>query len=327
MSWGVDAIVDACTRLIAMGGCLCSKEAVTIDGTLYSIRDTIGEGGFSTISLAENTKTRKKFALKRITCHSTEDQIQANKEVEYHKKLDHPNILKLVGSAVIGRADISHNTTSEVLLLLPFYQRGTLHDELSRRQARKDSMSESLVLNLFQHICDAVYYLHTLQPEPLAHRDIKPHNILLDDDYTPILMDLGSMSPARVKVTNHSEAQHLQDTAAERCSMPYRAPELFSVNSRCNIDERTDVWSLGCLLYALCYFHSPYDAVYERGDSVALAVQSGSKNVRFPANSSYSQGIRDMVTSMLSVDYNERPFVNDITQKIKAIEEKNEEKL
>jgi len=47
---------------------------------------------------------------------------------------------------------------------------------------------------------------------------------------------------ARVKVCGSSEAQHLQDLASERCSMPYRAPELFNVESYCMIDERTDIW-------------------------------------------------------------------------------------
>lgn len=47
---------------------------------------------------------------------------------------------------------------------------------------------------------------------------------------------------ARVKVCGSSEAQHLQDLASERCSMPYRAPELFNVESYCMVDERTDIW-------------------------------------------------------------------------------------
>jgi hypothetical protein len=47
---------------------------------------------------------------------------------------------------------------------------------------------------------------------------------------------------ARVKVCGSSEAQQLQDFASERCSMSYRAPELFNVESYCMIDERTDIW-------------------------------------------------------------------------------------
>lgn len=47
---------------------------------------------------------------------------------------------------------------------------------------------------------------------------------------------------ARVKICGSSEAQRLQDLASERCSMPYRAPELFNVESYCMVDERTDIW-------------------------------------------------------------------------------------
>lgn len=53
---------------------------------------------------------------------------------------------------------------------------------------------------------------------------------------------LGSVAPACVKVCGSTEAQRLQDLASERCSMPYRAPELFNVESYCMIDQRTDVW-------------------------------------------------------------------------------------
>lgn len=52
----------------------------------------------------------------------------------------------------------------------------------------------------------------------------------------------GSVTNARVKVCGTQDAQSLQDIAAERCSMPYRAPELFNVESYCMVDERTDIW-------------------------------------------------------------------------------------
>ena len=77
--------------------------------------------GFSSISLIEDTRTKRKYALKKITCHSTEDQIQAKKEIEYHKKFNHPHILPLIGSEIKGQADIVHNITSEAYLVLPYY--------------------------------------------------------------------------------------------------------------------------------------------------------------------------------------------------------------
>ncbi|GAA6023214.1 hypothetical protein JCM8202_001031, partial [Rhodotorula sphaerocarpa] len=64
--------------------------------------------------------------------------------------------------------------------------------------------------------------------EPWAHRDIKPANIMLaDDNTTPILMDFGSALPARIPVPDRRVALLQQDLAAEHCSMPFRAPELF----------------------------------------------------------------------------------------------------
>lgn len=103
----------------------------------------------------------------------------------------------------------------------------------------------------------------------------------------PILVDLGSTTTARQQINGQQEARRLQDWAEERCTAVYRAPELFVVQNYCLIDERTDIWSLGCVLYALCFFKCPFDAAYEKGDSVALAVLSG--NLVFPERSPFSE--------------------------------------
>jgi serine/threonine kinase 16 len=65
--------------------------------------------------------------------------------------------------------------------------------------------------------------------------------------------------------------------------MTYRAPELFSCNTGTVLDESIDIWSLGCLLYAICFFKSPFDETYIRGDSIPLAALNG--KVTFPTNS------------------------------------------
>lgn len=65
----------------------------------------------------------------------------------------------------------------------------------------------------------------------------------------PIIVDLGSATEARVQICGQRDARKLQDLAEERCSIVYRAPELFSVESYCMIDERTDIWVSLTLLF------------------------------------------------------------------------------
>ncbi|XP_076627282.1 serine/threonine-protein kinase 16 [Colletes latitarsis] len=300
--------------LILKMGCICSKETITINSRNYTVREHLGEGGFSTVLLAEDAITHKKYAIKKIICHGLEDQRLAAKEIEYHNLVKHPNVIECIDSTYKGMADPVINATSEALIVLPYYHKGTLANELERRARNNDYMSALDILNIFLQICEGVKAFHEAKPDPLAHRDLKTANIVLGDGSTPIIMDLGSVAPARVKVCGSQAAQTLQDLAAERCSMPYRAPELFNVESYCMVDERTDIWSLGCILYALCYFKSPFDAVYERGDSVALAVMSA--NITFPEDAPYNEDMQHLILSMLKVNPMERPYIYSVIENV-----------
>ena len=296
--------------------CLCIKPHIEVEGVSYKLIRHLTEGGFSSIDLVENTRTGKVFVVKRITCHSIEDQNIARNEIDINRKFKHPNIISLIGATITGTADIVHDITSEVVLVFPYYKCGSLHDELERRKLAESPLSQPTLLNMFQCVCLAVQQLHHSQP-PIAHRDLKPHNVLLDSDLKPVLMDFGSCAPARVSISSLREAQYLQDTAAERTSMCYRPPELFQVSSSCQIDERTDIWALGCLLYAMMFYSSPYDLIYERGDSVALAVQSG--NISFPPGSLYSPDLMQLVTEMTNVDINFRINIDSVLEKVEAM--------
>ena len=165
-------------------------------------------------------------------------------EISYYKKLKHPNIIELVDSTFKGSADIVVNATSEAYLVLPYYRRGTLHDYLTLRSFNRNYLDVKEIIRLLMEICQAVKYLHDFTPEAIAHRDLKVGNVCLTEDMTPVLMDMGSCATAKVQVCGAQDAQKLQDLAAERCSMTYRAPELFHVESYCVIDQRTDNWVL-----------------------------------------------------------------------------------
>lgn len=281
--------------------------------------------GFSLIDLAENTITKKKYALKRITCHSIEDEIIAKREIEITGLVKHENLIHIIDSVINGSADIVINTTSEVLMVLPYFKNGSLLDHLNLRSRNGDYMQETQVLQIFIGVCEGLKALHEAKPEPIAHRDLKTANICLSDSMEPIIVDLGSATNARVQICGQQDAQKLQDLAEERCSIVYRAPELFSVQSYCMIDERTDIWSLGCVLYSLCFWKSPFDVIYEKGDSVALAVLSG--NIIISENSPYSQDIHDLIHYMCRLDPMTRPYIYSVIERAQDIMTKLESRV
>ena len=81
-----------------------------------------------------------------------------------------------------------------------------------------------------QIIVDAGRALQQMHESGVAHRDMKPHNIMIADDNSAVLMDLGSATAARVEVRSRQEALNLEDLAASKTSAPYRPPELTQVS-------------------------------------------------------------------------------------------------
>jgi serine/threonine kinase 16 len=126
--------------------------------------------------------------------------------------------------------------------------------------------------------------------------------------FLPLLMDFGSAGPARLTPSSSKEANRLQDWFAQTCSILYRAPEMLSVQSGDSIDERTDCWSLGGLLYWLVYGVSPFDAVFASGNSVHLAALSADTVVQYPSSTPLaSAAVISLIRSLLSPDASARP--------------------
>ncbi|KAF2155116.1 kinase-like protein, partial [Myriangium duriaei CBS 260.36] len=160
-----------------------------------------------------------------------------------------------------------------------------------------------------------------------AHRDIKPGNIMISDDgLTPILMDLGSLSPSPTPITSRSQALAVQDTAAEHSTMPYRAPELFDVKTGTTIDTKVDIWSLGCTLYACLVGKSPFEARSdETGGSLSLCVLGG--DWRFPdeggessAKSRGKQAVTQTADATKSGEATISPAVKDVVRRCLRVE-------
>jgi serine/threonine kinase 16 len=141
--------------------------------------------------------------------------------------------------------------------------------------------------------------------------------LIADDGETPVLMDFGSACPARIHIDSRQEALSQQDLAAEQCTMPYRAPELFDVKTGTTLDEKVDIWSLGCTLYAMAYGQSPFEVNLDQGGSVALAVLNN--QYKFPSDVEYSQQVKDAIQWMLTADPTQRPNIHQVLKRLDEI--------
>jgi serine/threonine kinase 16 len=132
-------------------------------------------------------------------------------------------------------------------------------------------VSDRLV-RLVHGICEGLKYIHNSK---LAHRDLKTQNVLVSDNgQQAILTDFGSMTDLNIEIRTSRIAQEIEEWAAQNCSMFYKAPELFAPKIGSVINGKADIWSLGCLIFALMFNKGPFDYVAERGDSIALAVSN-----------------------------------------------------
>lgn len=156
---------------------------------------------------------------------------------------------------------------------------------------------------------------------PYAHRDIKPGNIMLsqasgqegEPTLHPTLMDFGSACKARVHIKTRRQAVAEQDVAAERSTMPYRAPELFDIKTDTTLTEAVDIWSLGCTLYCMMYSYSPFETptMMEQGGNVAMAVLQN--NWKFPAGDNvYGQASKTIIERCLVTKAEDRADIEEL---------------
>ncbi|KAL2935480.1 Serine/threonine-protein kinase 16 [Bienertia sinuspersici] len=311
---------------------------VWINENRFKIIRQLGEGGFAYVFLVKevitdasaatgNLSNKLKdpsfisddgtYAMKKVLIQNSDQLELVREEIRVSSLFTHPNLLPLLDHAIIKvKATQEQSWKHEAYLLFPVHLDGTLLDNSTAMKANKEFFSTLDVLQIFRQLCAGLKHMHQFEP-PYAHNDVKPGNVLISHrkGQAPraILMDFGSARPARKQIQSRAEALQLQEWAAEHCSAPFRAPELWDCPSQYNIDERTDIWSLGCTLYAIMYGVSPFEyALGEAGGSLQLAVVN--VQIKWPAGPKppYPDTLHQFVTWMLQPQAAVRPRIDDI---------------
>lgn len=212
----------------------------------YAISRQIGRGGMATVYEAKQERTGRIVALKLIHRWGSTDRARFRvfrREVDMLARLKHPSIATLYDAGITD--DGQHYFAMELAGGL------TLAQYMARRRADLSQAELCERLELFCKICRAMNYAHQ---RGVIHRDLKPSNIFVDPDGQPKILDFGlarllENDPA--VTASYSEGDRIVGT------LQYMSPEQAS-GDPADLDIRSDVYSLGIILYEMLTGERPY---------------------------------------------------------------------
>ena len=212
----------------------------------YRIISKLGAGGMGEVYLAEDTKLVRQVAIKVLRSESVGDQ-QANKrlirEAQSAAKLDHPNICAI---HEVGEAD------GRSFIVMQYVEGETLANRIQRA-----ALELKASLDTATQIADALAEAHA---RGIIHRDIKPQNIMITSRGQAKVMDFGLAKLVRDRSIAESEAPTeslLTEPGALVGTVPYMSPEQVRGET---VDARSDIFSLGAVLYEMVSGRRPFAA-------------------------------------------------------------------
>lgn len=275
------------------------------------IKRVIAEGGFAFVYEAQDMSSGKDYALKRLLSNEEEKNKEIIQEVCFMKKLSgHPNMVQFCSAASISKEE--SDTGQAEFLILTELCKGQLVDFIKRVEQRAP-LSCDTVLKVFYQTCRAVQHMHKQKP-PVIHRDLKIENLLISNQGTIKLCDFGSATTVSHYPDYSWSAQKrsmVEDEITRNTTPAYRTPEMIDLYSNFPINEKQDIWALGCILYLLCFKQHPFE------DGAKLQIVNGKYSI--PQNDVKYTVYHELICSMLKVNPEERLSITELVNHLQEI--------
>ena len=225
----------------------------------YRIIEKIGAGGMGEVYLAEDTKLDRKVALKFLPSHLCQDddcRARFKREAQAVAKLNHPNIIHVYEVSEFQRR--------------PFFAMELVEGQSLRDLAKGKELGLDRIIELTIQICDGLGAAHD---KKVVHRDIKPSNIVIDAYGRPKILDFG--------LAAIQGGEQLTKTGSTLGTIRYMSPE--QVQGR-GVDHRSDLFSLGVVLYELIAGRTPFEKENEAATLKAITQDNPEPLARYKAD-------------------------------------------
>ena len=250
----------------------------------YKVVQRLGDGAYGTVYLAVNLMTKAKVAMKKINKvkENEIDDMEIKNEIDILKKLDHPNIVKIIEF---------YSTPKAYYIITSFCQCGELYNQI------KYQYNENQLAVLFYQVFSGLYYLHS---KNIVHRDLKLENILI----TEIEKEKTTgKNLFWIKIIDFGTAKIFEKNKSEKAvvgSSYYIAPEVLKKQ----YNEKCDTWSAGVILYMLICGRAPFDGADD--EEIIANIRKGSFNQKHKKLVASSPEVQDLVIKLLEVNVNKR---------------------
>ncbi|KAF9305038.1 G2-specific serine/threonine protein kinase [Mortierella antarctica] len=267
----------------------------------YELLEAIGSGSFGVIRKVRRKADGRILARKEIDYRkmSTQEKEQLVAEVNILKDLKHPNIVEFL-ERVIDRENCF------IYILMEYCEGGDLASVIQRHKENRVPIPEEFVWELMTQLIMALHECHygvivdpetkKTTPRPILHRDLKPDNVFLDAKKNVKLGDFGLS-----RTLNNPQKAFAQTYVG---TPYYMSPELISSSL---YDARSDIWSLGCVVFEMCALQPPFLA--DTLPQLTAKIKLGSVRA---LPSSYSPELNQIIREMLQVDPRRRPTTKEL---------------